>query len=211
MIQGSTIYELRQSIKNSLSTVSSDSTGSIQVALKKLLNKQMITFKEQVEGGLNKKVYFITDLGKEHFQQSITQPMLYKEKNMELSKFFFMGFTDKDKRSEMLADYIQVLEDELASLEQINAASSPRYSFDEPFLQSLKERGGDVEYMNIENVKDIACFQYATLDLGIEKAKFEIEWFKKFRERLSSEECEGQPKKRQQAAASEMLRIESTQ
>lgn len=191
MIQGSTIYELRQSIKNSLSTVSSDSTGSIQAALKKLLNKQMITFKEQVEGGLNKKVYFITDLGKEHFQQSITQLMLYKEKNMELSKFFFMGFTDKDKRSEMLADYIQVLEDELASLEQINAASSPRYSFDEPFLQSLKERGGAVEYMDLENVKDIAQFQYATLDLGIEKAKFEIEWFKKFRERLSSEECEG--------------------
>ena len=110
---------------------------------------------------------------------------------MELSKFFFMGFTDKDKRSEMLADYIQVLEDELASLEQINAASSPRYSFDEPFLQSLKERGGAVEYMDLENVKDIAQFQYATLDLGIEKAKFEIEWFKKFRERLSSEECEG--------------------
>ena len=106
--------------------------------------------------------------------------MLYKEKNMELSKFFFMGFTDKDKRSEMLADYIQVLEDELASLEQINAASSPRYSFDEPFLQSLKE---------------LAQFQYAMLDLGIEKAKFEIEWFKKFRERLASEECEGYLKK----------------
>ena len=43
--------------------------------------------------------------------------------------------------------------------------------------------------MDLENVKDIAQFQYATLDLGIEKAKFEIEWFKKFRERLSSEEC----------------------
>jgi hypothetical protein len=114
---------------------------------------------------------------------------------MELSKFFFMGFTDKDKRSEMLADYIQVLEDELASLEQINAASSPRYSFDEPFLQSLKERGGAVEYMDLENVKDIAQFQYAMLDLGIEKAKFEIEWFKKFRERLASEECEGYLKK----------------
>ncbi|MFM2490675.1 hypothetical protein ABW365_25205 [Enterococcus avium] len=34
MIQGSTIYELCQSIKNSLSTVSSDSTGSIQAALR---------------------------------------------------------------------------------------------------------------------------------------------------------------------------------
>lgn len=187
MIKGSTIYELRQMIKNSLSTVSSDSTGSIQAALKKLLNKKMITFTEQVEGGINKKVYYITDAGKEHFQQAIVQPMLYKEKNMELSKFFFMGFTDKAKRDDMLADYIHVLEDELASLEKINATTSPRYQFDDAGLQDLKKRGGAAEYMTLENVKEIAHFQYATLDLGIEKARFEIAWFKKFRERLNLE------------------------
>lgn len=188
MIKGSTIYELRQMIKNSLSTVSSDSTGSIQAALKKLLNKKMITFKEQIEGGINKKVYYITDVGKEHFQQAIAQPMLYKEKNMELSKFFFMGFTDKAKRDDMLADYIHVLEDELASLEKINTSTSPRYQFDDAGLQDLKKRGGAAEYMTLENVNEIAHFQYATLDLGIEKARFEIEWFKKFRERLNLED-----------------------
>ncbi|EOH79379.1 PadR family transcriptional regulator [Enterococcus malodoratus] len=187
MIKGSTIYELRQMIKNSLSTVSSDSTGSIQAALKKLLNKKMITFTEQIEGGINKKVYYITDVGKEHFQQAIAQPMLYKEKNMELSKFFFMGFTDKAKRDDMLADYIHVLEDELTSLEKINTSTSPRYQFDDAGLQDLKKRGGAAEYMTLENVNEIAHFQYATLDLGIEKARFEIEWFKKFRERLNLE------------------------
>ena len=188
MIKGSTIYELRQMIKNSLSTVSSDSTGSIQAALKKLLNKKMITFTEQIEGGINKKVYYITDVGKEHFQQAIAQPMLYKEKNMELSKFFFMGFTDKAKRDDMLADYIHVLEDELASLEKINTSTSPRYQFDDAGLQDLKKRGGAAEYMTLENVNEIAHFQYATLDLGIEKARFEIAWFKKFRERLNLED-----------------------
>lgn len=188
MIKGSTIYELRQMIKNSLSTVSSDSTGSIQAALKKLLNKKMITFTEQIEGGINKKVYYITDVGKEHFQQAIAQPMLYKEKNMELSKFFFMGFTDKAKRDDMLADYIHVLEDELASLEKINTSTSPRYQFDDAGLQDLKKRGGAAEYMTLENVNEIAHFQYATLDLGTEKARFEIAWFKKFRERLNLED-----------------------
>lgn len=184
MIQASTIYELRQSIKHSLSTVSSDSTGSIQAALKKLLNKDRITFKEQVEGGLNKKVYFITDNGIVYFQQAIAQPMLYKEKNMELSKFFFMGFTDKTKRDDLLEKYIQTLEEELASLEQINDSIGSRYQFDDAVIMELKERGGAVDYLNLENVKDIAHFQYATLDLGIEKAKFEIEWFKKFKARL---------------------------
>ncbi|MDT2522475.1 PadR family transcriptional regulator [Enterococcus raffinosus] len=187
MIQASTIYELRQSIKNSLSTVSSDSTGSIQAALKKLLSKNLITFEEQVEGGLNKKIYFITDAGKDYFQESISQPMLYKEKNMELSKFFFMGFTDPVKRDEMLANYIQVLEEELASLERINASIGLRYQFDDTVIQDLKKRGGAIEYMDLENIKSIAHFQYATLDLGIEKAKFEIEWFKKFRKRLASD------------------------
>lgn len=42
--------------------------------------------------------------------------------------------------------------------------------------------------MTLENVNEIAHFQYATLDLGIEKARFEIEWFKKFRERLNLED-----------------------
>lgn len=185
MIKGSTLYELRQSIKQSLSTVSSDSTGSIQAALKKLLNKNRITYKEQVEGGLNKKIYFITDEGKNHFQKAIAQPMLYKEKNMELSKFFFMGFTDKEMRDKLLADYIQVLEEELASLEQINQKIGARYEFDEAALQELAQRGGAADYMNLEDINDIARFQYATLDLGIEKAQFEIEWFKKFRDRLS--------------------------
>ena len=141
MIQGSTIYELRQSIKNSLSTVSSDSTGSIQAALKKLLNKQMITFKEQVEGGLNKKVYFITDLGKEHFQQSITQPMLYKEKNMELSKFFFMGFADADKWEGLIDAYIGELQKELDRMEQLSARLPSRSQLDQDYWKALRGEG----------------------------------------------------------------------
>lgn len=187
MIQASTIYELRQSIKNSLSTVSSDSTGSIQAALKKLLSKNMITFKERVDSGVNKKVYYITDTGKEYFQKKISQPMLYKEKNMELSKFFFMGFTDKTKRDELLANYIKELEDELVSLEKLSGRIEPRFQFDENTINELKERGGAIEFMTLESAKDIAHFQYATLDLGIEKAKFEIRWFKQFRKLLASE------------------------
>lgn len=69
MIQASTIYELRQSIKNSLSTVSSDSTGSIQAALKKLLSKNMITFKERVDTGVNKKFIILLILEKNIFKK----------------------------------------------------------------------------------------------------------------------------------------------
>lgn len=58
MLRSATIYELRQFIKNTLSTVSSDSTGSIQAGIHKLLKNNYITFKESVESGRNKKNIF---------------------------------------------------------------------------------------------------------------------------------------------------------
>lgn len=80
MIQGSTIYELRQFIKNTLSTVSSYSMGSIQAGVNKLLKNDLIIFKESVEDGRNKKIYFITEKGMNYFKENLSSPMLYKEK-----------------------------------------------------------------------------------------------------------------------------------
>lgn len=98
-----------------------------------------------------------------------------------------MGFTNETKRDELLANYIKELEQELASLEKLSERISPRFQFDETTINDLKEHGGAVEFMTLKNVEDIARFQYATLDLGIEKAKFEIQWFKQFRKLLNLE------------------------
>lgn len=178
MTQNSTIYEIRQSIKNYLSNVSSDSTGSIQAALKKLLRKNLITFSENVENGVNRKRYAITAEGRAHFKENLTTPMTYKEKNMELSKFFFMGFVDEKEKNSLIDAYIDELEKELANLERINALISPRYIFKDDYVETLKQKGTS-EDISKENLKEIARFQYATLDFSIEKVKFEIQWFKK--------------------------------
>ncbi|MBO1306873.1 helix-turn-helix transcriptional regulator [Enterococcus sp. 669A] len=170
MIKSSTLYELRQQINSTLSKISSSSTGSIQAALKKLLKAGMITFVEQVEGGVNKKIYSITDSGKEYFEEKIAAPMLHKEKNMELSKFFFMGFVDPGKRVQLIRGYIDELKNELAVLEQMNANLEPRY----PLSPMTDERFSEDE------LNGIAQFQYATLDLDMAKLKFEIQWFQEF-------------------------------
>lgn len=187
MMQQATIYELRQFIENYLSSMSSNSTGSIQAGIKKLLKKEMIVFKEQVENGVNKKIYAITALGKKYFEDSIATPMLYKEKNMELSKLFFMGFTDKKNQKPLIDSYIKELEKELKSLEKVDESLNPRYEFDESRLVDLKEKGGEFEFTTKAQVNTVACFQYATLDLGMDKLKFEIEWFKTFRDKLEEE------------------------
>lgn len=183
MIQKCTIYEMRKAIETNFTNISSNSTGSIQAAVKKLLNENMILFSEYVENSVNKKVYEITDTGKAYFYDSISQPMLYKEKNMEMSKFFFMGFVEKDKRLALIESYVKDLKNQLNTLEQIKAATEPRHDFDEDYLLSLQEKGAANE-LKVDNLNEIALFQFAMLDLSIDKIKFEIKWFEDFKRNL---------------------------
>ncbi|MEG0468525.1 MAG: PadR family transcriptional regulator [Longicatena sp.] len=179
MMKPSTIYEMRKAIETNLTNISSSSVGSIQAAIKKLLDKNLIQFNEYVENSVNKKVYSITEEGKSYFQESISQPMTYKEKSMELGKFLFMGFVDKNKRLSLLETYIRELENEVHKLEQVKAATNAISSFDDAYLSTLKENGA-MEDFTLTNVQEIAFFQCAMLDLSIAKIKFEINWFQDF-------------------------------
>ena len=183
MIQNCTIYEMKKIIEKNFGSISSSSIGSMQAAVKKLLGKNMICFNESVENSVNKKVYEITHEGKEHFLSTISEPMLYKEKNMELSKFFFMGFAPKSKRLELIAAYVSELQKELIRLEQIKSAAEIQPEFNEDFISKLKEKGAD-EIQSVKDVQEIAFFQLAMLDLSIAKIKFEIEWFENFKKNI---------------------------
>ena len=183
MIQNCTIYEMKKVIEKNFGNISSSSIGSMQAAVKKLLSKNIICFNEYVENSVNKKVYEITHEGKEHFLSTISEPMLYKERNMELSKFFFMGFTSKSERLELIATYVFELKKELIRLEQIKSAAEIQPDFDEEYLSMLKEKGA-VEIQSVANVQDIAFFQLAMLNFSIDKIKFEIQWFENFKENL---------------------------
>lgn len=183
MIQNCTIYEMKKVIETNFTNISSSSVGSMQAAVKKLLSQNMIYFNEYVVDSVNKKVYGITDEGKEHFLSSISEPMIYKEKNMELSKFFFMGFAPKSKRLELVKAYIAELQEQLAPLEQIKFATEIQPDFDEDYLSMLKEKGV-VEIQTVSDIKEIAFYQLAMLDLSIDKIKFEIQWFENFRNKI---------------------------
>lgn len=183
MIKASTIYEMRKAIETSLTNISSSSVGSIQAAIKKLLDSNLICFNEYVENSVNKKVYMITTDGKSHFQANISQPMRYKEKSMELGKFLFMGFVDKNKRSALIESYIVELKNGLNKLEQVKSATGALSSFDENYLSALKNNGA-VEELTLTDLQEIAFFQCAMLDLSIAKIKFEIDWFQKILEKI---------------------------
>lgn len=183
MIQNCTIYEMKKVIEKNFGNISSSSIGSMQAAVKKLLSKNMICYSEYVENSVNKKVYEITHEGKEHFLSIISEPMLYKEKNMELSKFFFMGFTSKSKRLELVEAYVSELQKELIRLEQIKSAAEIQPDFDEDFLSKFKGKGA-AEIQSVSDLQEIAFFQLAMLDLSISKIKFEIDWFENFKKNI---------------------------
>lgn len=183
MIQKCTIYEMRKSIEANFISMSSNSMGSIQATIKKLLSNGMIVFDEYVENSVNKKVYEITDKGKLYFFDSISKPMLYKEKSMELSKFFFMGFVEKSKRLALIDAYIAELRNEFESLEQIKSVIGSKPDFDEDYLLALQEKGAASE-LTVEDIQEIALFQCAMLDLSIGKVKFEMQWFDNFKQNL---------------------------
>ena len=68
MLRSRTIYQLRKRIDEGLNLMYSCSTGSIQAAIKKLLQNGHITFSEIKEKGKLKKIYSITDSGRSSFK-----------------------------------------------------------------------------------------------------------------------------------------------
>ena len=67
MLNRMTAYEIKNVIKLSYKSICSDSLGSIQAALKKLFDLDMVTFEEVVENGVNKKRYAIKYISFFHY------------------------------------------------------------------------------------------------------------------------------------------------
>ncbi len=190
MLQKCTVYEMRKYIDLCFSSISSNSMGSIQSAIKKLLARNMITFNEFVENSVNKKVYEITDAGKQRFYATISSPMQYKDKNMELSKLFFMGFTAKENWDGLIDAYINVLRDEQTALESIRTNIDSNPEIDEAYVDGFKQNSSIPfeDYPDpVAYVKGIGFFQVATLSLSIDKLQFEIEWFERLKDTLKKE------------------------
>lgn len=143
LIKSMTIYEMRSFIQKNLSTVCSDSLGSIQSAIKKLLEKNCISLREYEQKGVLKKEYQITATGLQQFREWIEAPMnLQKMKNMEEGKFFFLGMAPKETRITSLKKYVESLRVEREKLLQI-----------EQYIESIKN---DVIQMNVERISEEA-------------------------------------------------------
>ncbi len=192
MLRKMTAYEIRNVIKNNFKSICSDSLGSIQAALKKLLALKMLALEELVEKGVNKKRYTITDIGQQALIEWIKIPMdLSKTKNMDLGKLLFMGYVPKEQQKKLLDAVILALEEEYRELkalkDSINAeeekAAIEKYLRTDILYQDRISRLDENHNLS-QSIKEISKFTLASLDYGLDTALFNIEWFKKLKERV---------------------------
>ena len=192
MLRRMTAYELRNVIRNNFKSMCSDSLGSIQAALKKLLMSEMVTFEELVEKGVNKKRYAITDIGQKALIEWIRIPIdISKTKNLDIGKLLFMGYVSENEQKNLIDKIIHSLEEEYTALKKLResirvederTALKNYLLMDTEYQERIKNlnKGNDIS----ESIKEISKFTVATLDYGIDITAFNIEWFKKLKKRI---------------------------
>lgn len=115
-----TIYQLRERIDKGINLMYSSSMGSIQAAIRKLLNCGFISYEEIVDNGKYKKVYCITESGRQHFFAWINAPIEEQSpKSPELAKVYFMGFSDKKNREISIQQHLIFLNEKYNVLSAI--------------------------------------------------------------------------------------------
>ena len=184
-----TVYEIRTYIQKNLTTICSDSLGSIQIAVKKLFNKEYITTKEYLERGLVKKKHSITSLGVEHYKEWVGSPInIAKMTNMEESKFYFLGTASKEKRISFLKSYISSLKDQFNKLVQIKELTKggkdiairthlERIANEKQITDNLSAVS---EEDNMQSIfENTYSYQIYLLEYGLNKVKSDISFYEK--------------------------------
>lgn len=164
-----TIYQLRGRINKGINLMYSSSMGSIQAAVKKLLNCGFISYEEITDNGKHKKIYSITESGKQHFLKWINSPMEEQSpKSPELAKVYFMGFSDKNNREASIRQHLLFLNE--------------RYNV----LTAICEEAENIKIA--DEHRDILNYQLASALYGKDLIKFNIDWFENLMKKMAEGE-----------------------
>lgn len=180
-------------IEKVFNTVCSSSLGSIQAALKKLVQNEKVVVNEYEDKGIVKKEYRITPGGVEQFLTWMQTPIKwYKAKNMEEGKFFNLGMLPQEKRLKMLKQLIEDLRKEQQSLKLIEyhiemmkdttvQTNVARMQEDQELVKNIMSVSG--EDTLAQTVNNIAKYQCYMLEYGLKTIENDIAFFTSVYER----------------------------
>jgi len=121
MRQSMTGYDLKKAFSMSFSFFSGLSYGSIYPALKKMENVGLISKRVEIQDGApNRKIYTITEAGRNAFLESLRTPLApERHKSSFLMRLFFFAYLAPEERKEIVVghrDSVQQIHDQLESL-----------------------------------------------------------------------------------------------
>ncbi len=121
MKQNMTGYELKKAFSISFSFFSGLSYGSIYPALKKMESQGLITMQREIQEGLpNKKVYTITEQGRETFLSQLRSKFKIDQmKSVFLSRLFFFSYLSREERIELAHQYLASIQEQNEKLQYL--------------------------------------------------------------------------------------------
>lgn len=155
MMNMSSGYEMRSFIRSQLGLIASDSAGSFQTALKKLLKNGYVAELSRSEGR-GRVDYCITASGREYFHSWVTSPIdSGRRRSMELGKLFFLGYGEGSERRKSIQLYLDSLDKTAGQLALI-----------EKSLSRLEQEDDEILY-----------FEKKLLEYGLESQRMEKKFF----------------------------------
>jgi len=167
LVQDMSLYDLQKSFKAGISLFYSASYGSIQRTVRKLVEQGLVSFKEEVASGRNRKVHRIEASGKKAFFQWMESPILKGNKleTHALIKLFFLGqIKNKEIKAEILDQITKAIKETLDELKETK----------KQLLDSFPGVNEHPEYK----------YQIKTLDYGIMSHQAALDWFIQERQAL---------------------------
>lgn len=158
-------YDLIKSFEAGVSLFYSASSGSIKRAVDNLLSQGLIEVADAEPGPRGRKVYQVTEAGREEFRAWMTGTLTGNLETAALSRLYFLGLLDADDRRGVLHRIRAAIEGELGQLTE------------------LREQ---IRHVDVpDELRDVAEFQRATLEFGIASSQHALDWFSDLTETTS--------------------------
>lgn len=167
MIRDLSQYDLLNALKEKVSPFYQASLGSVQSALKKLEKNGYISLNKTVVNGRSKNIYTITVEGKSYFKVFMLGDIDdHKFEAQTSTRLFFMGSISLDNRKfvvDKVIDYLEIT---------INAYVEGEQLYNRKVIPVA--------------LKEMATYQFKTLNLGIHNLRSSLKWFEEFRQELEA-------------------------
>ncbi len=164
-------YDIKKNMESSTGYFYNTSQGSIQPALKKLINAGHVTFSEEHQGARVKKVYAITNEGEKEFISWAGQALsLEKPRDPALVKMFFFNYVEHDRKLELIEEYLHEIENVVATLKMMKQISE----------QQIKQSRQPLDTGKINS-------RMATLQFGMDYYIFLNEWYEKYLKQIKND------------------------